>query len=120
MPSIQTIDQEGEGIEEKLEKAYYKMRKRAKARGRRRKRGNAEWEPKVNGKVLVKTQPMSDAVKGITAKFIYIFEGPFFVSKILDHSAYELKDEWGKVREEFNKMHLKQYKEDRGDQEGEE
>jgi len=47
----------------------------------------------VNEKVLVKTQPMSDAVKGITAKFIYIFEGPFLVSKILGHSAYELKDE---------------------------
>jgi hypothetical protein len=93
------------------------MRKRAEARGRRRKRGNAEWEPKVNEKVLVKTQPMSDAVKGITAKCMYIFEGPFLVSKILDHSAYELKDEWGKVRGEFNKKQLKQYREEEGDQE---
>ena len=49
MPSLQTLDQEGEVIEEKLEKAYYKIRKRAETRGRRRKRGNAEWEPKVNG-----------------------------------------------------------------------
>ena len=32
-------------------------------------------------KVLVKTQPMSDAVKGITAKFMYIFEAPFLVRK---------------------------------------
>jgi len=38
---------------------------------------------------------------------MYIFEGPFFVSKNLDHSAYELKDEWGKVRGEFNKKQLK-------------
>ena len=51
---------------------------------------------------------------------MYIFEGPFLVSKILDHSAYELKDEWGKVHGEFNKKQLKEYKEERGDQEGEE
>jgi hypothetical protein len=31
-----------------------------------------------------------------------------------------MKDEWGKVRGEFNKKQLKQYKEERGDQEGEE
>ena len=64
---------------------------------------------------------MSDAVKGITAKFMYIFEGPFLVSKILERSAYELKDEWGKVRGEFNKKQLKQYREEKkGDHEGEE
>jgi hypothetical protein len=97
-----------------------RMRRRAKARGRRRKRGNAEWEPKVNEKVLVKTQQMSDAVKGITAKFMHIFEGPFLIGRILDHSAYELKDECGKIRGEFNKKQLKQYKEEREDQVGEE
>ena len=69
---------------------------------------------------MVKTQSMSDAVKEITAKFMYVFEGPFLISKILDHSAYELKDEWGKVRGEFNKRQLKQYKEEIGDQEDEE
>ena len=72
----------------------------------------------MSDKVLVKTQPMSDAVKGITAKFLYIFEGPFLVSKILDHSVYELKDERGKVHGEFNEKQLKQYKEEKGDQEG--
>ena len=115
MPDVQNLDQGEEGIEEKLQNAYYKMRKRAVARERRRKKGNVEWEPKVNDKVLVKTQPMSDAVKGITAKFLYIFEGPFLISKVLDHSAYELKDERGKVRGEFNKRQLKQYREEEGD-----
>jgi len=114
-PSLQTLDQEGEGIKEKLEKAYHKMRKRAETREKRRKRGNAEWEPKVNEKVLIKTQPKSDAVEGIAAKFMYIFDGPFWVSKILDHSAYELKDKWGKVRGEFNKKQLKHCKEEKGD-----
>jgi hypothetical protein len=52
------------------------------------------------------------AIKGITAKFIDIFEGPFIISKISDHSAYELKDEKGKMRGEFNKKQLKRYKDE--------
>ena len=30
------------------------------------------------------------------------------ISKVLDHSAYELRDEQGKVRGEFNKKQLKE------------
>jgi hypothetical protein len=120
MPNLRALDQEQERIGEKLERAYCRMKKRAEARERRLKRGNAEWKPQVNEKVLVKTQPMSDAVKRVTDKFMYIFEGPLWISKILDHSAYELKDEWGKVRGEFNKKRLKKYKEERVDQESEE
>jgi hypothetical protein len=71
-----------------------------------------------NSDILVKTQPMSDAVKRITAKFIYLFEGPFLVSKILDHSAYELRGEWGTARGKFNKNQLKQYKEEKGNKKG--
>ena len=48
MTNLPTLDQEGEGIDEKLEKAYYKLRKRAETREKRRKRGNATWEPKVD------------------------------------------------------------------------
>jgi hypothetical protein len=117
-PSLQNLDQEGEGIE-KLEKAYYKMRKRAETRERRRKQGNAKLEHKANEQVLVKTQPTSDAVNEITAKFMHIYEGPCLVSNILDHSTYELKDEWGKLRGEFIKKQLQQYKKGKGDQEGE-
>jgi hypothetical protein len=90
--------EEEEGIKEKMEKAYSKIRKRAEAREKRRKRGNSKWEPRLNEKVLVRTQPMSDAIRGISAKFIYIFEGPFWISKVLDHSAYELRDGRGKIR----------------------
>ena len=46
---------------------------------------------------------MSDAVKGMTAKFMHVFEGPYIITKLLDHSAYELKDGSGKLRGEFNK-----------------
>jgi hypothetical protein len=36
---------------------------------------------------------MSDATKGITSKFMHVFEGPYIITRILDHSAYELRDE---------------------------
>jgi hypothetical protein len=111
--NVPNLDHKEEEIEVKLEKAYSRMRRRAEARERRRKRGNAKWEPKMNDKVLVKTQPMSDAVKGITAKFMYVYEGPFLINKVLDHSAYEIRDERGKVRGEFNKKQLKPYKEEK-------
>jgi hypothetical protein len=111
VPNLQNLDQE-EGIEEKLEKAYCKMRNRAEIWERRRKLGNAKWEPKMNEKVLIKTQPVSEAVKGIKAKFTYLYEGPFLIGRILGHSAYEVKDERGKVRVEFNKKQLKRYKEE--------
>jgi hypothetical protein len=104
-------EQEEEGMEEKIRKAYMKMKKRAMAREKRRKWGNAEWNPELNEKVLVKTQSMSDAARGITSKFLHLFQGPYGISKVLDHSAYQLRDEQGKVRGEFNKKKLKQYKE---------
>jgi hypothetical protein len=112
VPKESWPDQEKEEIEVKIRKAYVKMKKRALAREKRYKRGNSEWKPELNEMVLVKTQPISDAVRGITSKFVHLFQGPYRISKILGHFAYELQDEQGKVRGEFNKKQLKQYKEE--------
>jgi hypothetical protein len=46
---------------------------------------------------------------------MHIFEGPYIITKILGHSAYELRDESGKLRGEFNKRQLRVYR-DSGDQ----
>ena len=81
-------------------------------REERRKQGNTKWNPELNEKVLVRTQPMSDAVRGITSKFVHLFQGLYRISKILGHSAYELRDERGKTRGEFNKKQVNQYKEE--------
>jgi hypothetical protein len=51
MPKAQLLEQEEEEIAVKLENAYAKMRRRAVAREKRRKRGNANWEPKLHEKV---------------------------------------------------------------------
>lgn len=112
VPDLQTPTQDEEMIEEKLEKAYSQMKRRAEIREKRRKKGNATWQPKVNDKVLVRMQPMSDAIKGITAKFMYLYDGPFIISKVLNHSAFEIQDDSGTVRGEFNLKQLKPYREE--------
>jgi len=111
MPKVQGIEHEEENITAKLEAAYKKMKQKAEARQRRRKKGNAVWAPKLNEKVLVKTQPVSDAIKGMTSKFMHVFEGPYIINKLLNHSSYELRDESGKLRGEFNKKQLRRYQE---------
>ena len=111
MPEVQGLKQDEEDIAVKLEAAYIKMKQKAAARERRHKKGNAIWTPKLNEKVLVRTQPMSDAIKGMTSKFMHVFEGPYIITKLQDHSAYELRDESGKLWGEFNKKQLRQYQE---------
>jgi hypothetical protein len=56
--------------------------------------------------LLMRTQSTSDAIKGMTSKFMHVFEGPYIITKLLDHSEYELKDESVKLRAEFNKKQL--------------
>jgi hypothetical protein len=41
-----------------------------------------------------------------------LFEGPYEITRGLEHSAYEVRDAKGKLRGEFNKKQLKKYKED--------
>ena len=54
---------------------------------------------------------MSDGIRGITAKLTYLYEGPYSINRIVHNAAYELRDEQGKIRGEFNKKQLKPYKE---------
>jgi hypothetical protein len=36
---------------------------------------NADWTPKLNEKALVRTEPVSDAIKGMTSKFMHVLQG---------------------------------------------
>jgi hypothetical protein len=58
---------------------------------------------------------VSDAIKGMTSTFVYVFEEPYIIMKLLDHSAYELRDKSGKLRGEFNKKQPRQYQEADGE-----
>ena len=58
-----------EELDTKLERAFSRMKRKAAER-ERRKRGNADCNPKLGDKVLVKGQNQSDAAKSIIDKFM--------------------------------------------------
>jgi hypothetical protein len=47
------------------------MRRKIDARKKNKRKGKAHWKPKVNVKVLLRTQPVSDAMAGVTTKFLH-------------------------------------------------
>jgi hypothetical protein len=98
-----------ETLESKLIKAYARMKLRADKRQRKHRTGATKWKPQLRDKVLVKYQPISDAARGVTGKFRHPFEGPFWVSKIITPSMYEISDKQCKLRGKFNLGHLKPY-----------
>ena len=56
-------------VQRKIAKAYETMKRKLDKRRRNKKKGKAHWTPKVNDKVLLRTQPVSDVIAGVTAKF---------------------------------------------------
>jgi hypothetical protein len=61
----------------------------------------------------VKCQHASDAVQGITSKFLRPYEGPFQIQRKINPAIYELFDMEGKLRGFFNIKHLKPYRTER-------
>jgi hypothetical protein len=96
-----------EDVQTKIAKAYEKMIRKINARKKNKKKGRAHWRPNVNDKVLLKTQPMSDAMAGVTANFLHPYEGPYVIAKIIPPSTFELADEKARIRGQFNKKLLK-------------
>jgi DNA repair ATPase RecN len=66
LPKLPEGEKKFEGVQEKIAKAYERMRQRANKSKSKRKQGNSTWKTRVNEKVLVKTQPISDAIAGRT------------------------------------------------------
>jgi hypothetical protein len=98
-----------ESLENKLLKAYAKMKLKAEERKKKRKSGSAKWDPKLNDQVLVRKQLVSDAVRGITSKFVRLYDGPYTITNVLSPSMFEVSDLKGRVRGTFNKQSLKPY-----------
>jgi hypothetical protein len=88
--------------EEKALQAYARMRLRANRRSRRRKRGLVKWIPRLQEAVLLRTH-QSDMAKGVTSKFQRPYEGPYYVTRIVNPSIYEISDARGKSKGIFNK-----------------
>jgi hypothetical protein len=98
-----------ESSQEKALKTYIKMKEKAARRNRRRKLGKTEWNPRVGDLVLLKRQASSDAVAGVTGKFMRLYQGPMRISRVIPPSTYEISELDGKVRGMFNKNALKPY-----------
>jgi hypothetical protein len=86
-------------------------------REKKKKKRNANWNPKLQDKVLVKVPNQSDAATGKIDKFMHVYQGAYIINKVLPHSSYELVDSKGKLRGEFNKRQMKPYRTD-GDSKG--
>ena len=59
----------------------------------------------------MRTQPSSDAIVGVTGKFIRPYEGPYMISKVIPPSTVEVCDRNGKIKGQFNLKSIKVYKE---------
>jgi hypothetical protein len=108
LPKVTGDESVSDELRIKISKAYERMKKRIE--GRKRKKGNAHWKLDPRDKVLLKTQPVSDAAMAVTSKFKRPYEGPYLITKVIHPSTYELADEKGKIRGQFNKRSLKPYK----------
>jgi hypothetical protein len=82
------------------------MKSMADRRNRRPKKGIHKWEPQVGNLVLSKCQPVSEAVKGVTSKFMCPFESPWRISGVILPSAFEISSFEGKIRGIFNKQEI--------------
>jgi len=98
-------------LQTKIAKAYEKMIRNIDARKKNKKKGKVHWKPKVNDKVLQRTQPVSDATAGVTAKFLQLYERSYVIAKIIPSSTFELADENARIRGQLNKMLLRACKE---------
>ena len=58
----------------------------------------------------MKTQPSSDAVGGVTGKFIRPHEGPYLISKVISPSTVEVCDRNGRFKGQYNLKSIKVYK----------
>jgi hypothetical protein len=96
-------------LTDKLLKAYAQMKLKAERRRRQQKPSTLKWQPNLRDAVLIRCQPISDAVQGIIGKFQRPFEGPFVIQKFMPPAMYELHDEKGKSRGLFNLKQLKPY-----------
>jgi len=86
---------------------YVKLERQALEGQRKRKEGLTRWESKLHDKVLVKSQPITDAIQKVTAKFIPTYRGPYITAQIITPSTYELSNSDGKIRGEFKKTAFK-------------
>jgi len=72
LPELKQNTLEFEELGAKLERAFLSLKRKTVERGRKRKRGNANWNPKLGDKVLVKCQNQSGAARGVIDTVMHV------------------------------------------------
>jgi hypothetical protein len=111
LPNLPEEVSKDEKLQENIAKAYERMKQRVFHKSSNRKRRGTRWRPAVNEKVLVRTQPISDAIAGVNGKFMRLSEGPYIISKLIPPSTVELCDSKGRVKGNFQWKSIKVYRE---------
>jgi hypothetical protein len=93
-------------LEQKESRALARLKKRAEEWSRRKKRGQCKWNPVISEVVLVENNCVSDSNQGVTQKFMWPYEGPFWITKIVLLSIFEITNDKGRVKGIFNKRSL--------------
>jgi len=102
----ETLD--SEDLDTKLEWAFSRIKRKPQTE-KRRKKGNKKVDPNMKESVSVKIQNQSHIIKGVTDKFMYVYQGTHIINK-LPHSAYEIVADKAKLRGKVNKKLLKPYR----------
>jgi hypothetical protein len=98
-----------EDLHTKILKAYNRAKSKAEKRRNKRRKGKFEWKPQTGDLVLVKSQPISDATKGMIGKFQQTYEGPFLIREMINTGLFRLESELGVSKGLFHISHLKPY-----------
>jgi hypothetical protein len=99
-----------ESLQEKVLKAYVRMKEKAAKRNKRRRRSSgSKWRPQVGDLVLAKCQGVSDAADGVTKKFARPYDGPWKVTRVVNPTAYEVAVEQDVIRKVYNQSAVKLY-----------
>jgi len=67
-------------VQEKVLKAYVRMKEKATKRNKRGKNSHSKWKPQVGDLVIARCQAVSNAADGTIKKFARPCEGPWKVT----------------------------------------
>ena len=100
-----------EEMKECREAIYRKLKKKGERQAKKNNENSNRVKFEVGDLVLIKTNPISDAMNKVTAKLCKLFEGPFIIKSIKGDATYELVDinKPGVIRGIFNTRQLKKY-----------
>lgn len=94
---------------EKLEKARENCATFLNRRAEKINRNKKHFVFYLGQKVLIKSDRRSDAEKNIIAKFQDIYEGPYYISRIVNKDTYELIDPFNNLKGNYHISNLREY-----------